>query len=129
MSYASLNYSFFRPLDEDEAEEIRNIRKGVVVYIVMYSRSPKKYNFFQAIVSTMMWIERGSHSLFVFLNRLGVSQGSDAARSNVDKLRTGFNKQIQEWGKNAEVQHCTVQYDVCVFVYIYIAYLPDYLST
>ena len=97
----------FRTLTHTEAVNRRQARLGLLVAIPLYTHAPQLYKLWHSALGVELWRQGTSSKAFAMLHYLGVTQGIDAARANVDRVSEGYDSQITLWKESMEVHQLT----------------------
>lgn len=119
----------------NRAQECYDARYGVLISILLYTRSPKYvtsyyylsnednyyihrvYKFFPAVFGVELWRQGTSTKAFQFLHHLGVCQGIHAARACTDRIALNYDQEVKNWKDDIEVGliYCSFMH-LCHFV-------------
>ena len=87
-----------------EANGIRVARLGMQLGVAAFSMNPQRFKMWQTVLGVNLWKEGVSQKAFNVLNRLGLCQSKDAARSRVDKIVEASDQALQSCKHSLEVR-------------------------
>ena len=79
------------------------MRIANILQIVLFSRAPRRFSFYQSVFGVYLWCEGASQDAITMMNKLGMSLCVKSVRAKADKLAVGHDHELVLWQQARQV--------------------------